>query len=558
MNMNDFKINTRMQMGFGVTLLFVLFMAGLGLWAVNSMKGQTIHMLNTDAYVAQRSAQVRAHVLGLRRFEKDTFLNLASKENRSEYMTKWKEEHETLSARLDDLVKAATSQEDRDALKEMASSLSAYDAGFQKVCAAIETGDIREPYQANDAIGQYKDAIHRMEALAKDLADAGNKRMGAMEGSVRSQSASVTLLMTILAVMAVAAGIGVAAFITKGIVTPIREAVRISSAVASGDLTQRIDISGRDETGELLAGMKQMSGKLSEMIGEISGTSQSLGSASHQLSAASEEISRTLSEQANRTSQIASSTEEMSQTTDDIAKNASGIARSAKETAETARHGGEIVGSTISEVNAIAEIVHQSQTMVNSLGERSNQIGDIITVISDIADQTNLLALNAAIEAARAGEQGRGFAVVADEVRKLAERTAQATSQIDAMIHSVRDEVGKTVTSIGAAEKKVQDGVKFANQAGEALGQIVTAVDHLDVMVQQIASATEEMSATSEEIGKEIEGIAGASNETSASSTQTAQSSVELATLAANLAQIVGQFRTSTNKLSEAGSYIQG
>ena len=547
MNMNNFKIKTRMQMGFGVTLIFVLFMAGLGLWAVNSMKGQTIHMLNTDAFIAQRSAQVRAHVLGLRRFEKDAFLNLTSKEKRSEYLAKWKEEHETLSARFGDLVKVATTQEDRDALKEMGSNLSAYDGGFQKVCAAIEAGDIREPNQANEAINQYKDAIHRMEALAKDLADAGNKRMDAMEGSVRSQSARVTLLVSILAAVAVVAGICVAGFITKGIVTPIREAVRISSAVASGDLTQAIDVSGRDETGELLTGMKQMSEKLSGMIGEISGTSQSLGSASHELSAASEEISRTLTEQANRTAQIVSSAEEMSQTTEDIARNASGIAASAKETAATARHGGGIVGSTIAEVNAIAEIVHQSQTMVNSLGERSNQIGDIITVISDIADQTNLLALNAAIEAARAGEQGRGFAVVADEVRKLAERTAEATSQIDAMIHSVRDEVGKTVTSIGAAEKKVQDGVKFANQAGEALGQIVTAVDNLDVMVQQIASATEEMSATSEEIGKEIEGIAGASNETSASSTQTAQSSVELATLAANLAQIVGQFKTSTN-----------
>ena len=543
MNMNNFKIRTRMQMGFGLALAFLLFVAGVGLWAVTSMKGQTIHMLNTDAYIAQRSAQVRAHVLGLRRFEKDTFLNLASKEKRSEYLAKWKEEHESLSARLDDLEKTASNQEDKDALKEMADNLAAYDAGFQKVCAAIEAGEIREPHQGNDAINQYKDAIHRMEALAKDLADAGNKRMAAMEGLVRSQSARVVLLMTILALVAIAAGICVATIITKGIVTPIREAVRISTTVASGDLAQVIDLSGRDETGELLSGMKQMSEKLRGIISEISGTSQSLGSASHQLSAASEEISRTLTEQANRTSQIASSAEEMSQTTDDIAKNASGIAASAKETAATARHGGEIVGSTISEVNAIAEIVHESQTMVNSLGERSNQIGDIITVISDIADQTNLLALNAAIEAARAGEQGRGFAVVADEVRKLAERTAQATSQIDAMIHSVRDEVGKTVTSIGAVEKKVQDGVKFANEAGEALGQIVKAVDNLDVMVQQIASATEEMSATSEEIGKEIEGIAGASNETSASSTQTAQSSVELATLAANLAQIVGQFK---------------
>jgi methyl-accepting chemotaxis protein len=189
-----------------------------------------------------------------------------------------------------------------------------------------------------------------------------------------------------------------------------------------------IDASGKDETGELLAGMRQMSEKLAQMIGQISGTSQSLGSASHQLSAASEEISRTLTEQANRTSQIASSAEEMSQTTDDIAKNASGIAASAKETAATARNGGKIVGSTISEVKAIAEIVHESQTMVNSLGERSNQIGDIITVISDIADQTNLLALNAAIEAARAGEQGRGFAVVADEEKTTLGKTPFITA----------------------------------------------------------------------------------------------------------------------------------
>ncbi len=174
---------------------------------------------------------------------------------------------------------------------------------------------------------------------------------------------------------------------------------------------------------------------------------------------------------------------------------------------------------------------------------RQKNIGEIVSVIKDIADQTNLLALNAAIEAARAGEQGRGFAVVADEVRKLAERTSKATSEIGSMIGAIQDEVQKAVASMNEGTKRVEIGVEYSSNAGEALKNIVRSVDNLQSMVQQIASATEEMSTVSEQISSDIETIANVSKETSAGSEQIAQSSSDLARLASKLSDLVRQFR---------------
>jgi methyl-accepting chemotaxis protein len=209
----------------------------------------------------------------------------------------------------------------------------------------------------------------------------------------------------------------------------------------------------------------------------------------------------------------------------------------------TAREGEAIVGRAVTEVREIAATVNSSAELVQSLGERSQQIGEIVGVINDIADQTNLLALNAAIEAARAGEQGRGFAVVADEVRKLAERTAHATAEISTMIKAIQDEVGKAVGAMNNATCKVDSGVQLSNEAGQALHNIVKSVDDLQLMVQQIASAADEMSATSDQISKDIESIAQLSKESSANSEQTAAASREMTRLSANLQDIVGTFR---------------
>jgi methyl-accepting chemotaxis protein len=250
-----------------------------------------------------------------------------------------------------------------------------------------------------------------------------------------------------------------------------------------------------------------------------------------------------MSSQSARASQIATATEEMSQTVIDIAKNSANIASAATDTASIADQGANVVNKSVNESKAISATVDNSVRVMQTLGDRSKQIGEIIAVINDIADQTNLLALNAAIEAARAGEQGRGFAVVADEVRKLAERTAKATSEIGGMIGSIQGDVGQAVQAMDATSKKVEVGLEYSMNAGEQLATIVSSVTSLQGMVQQIATATEEMSTTSEAISGDIQEIANGSREISSGADQIAQSSTELARLAGALKGIVEQFK---------------
>lgn len=348
-----------------------------------------------------------------------------------------------------------------------------------------------------------------------------------------------------IAVFVVLALMGLSWLITSSILRQLgAEPFRVTDivrTVANGDLSVKIDAGNNKDS--LLWAMKEMVEQLKKIVEEIRVAAESLASGSQQLSASSEEISRNMMGQTERVSQIATSSEEMTQTVEDVAKNASQIALSASTAAELARSGGSIVDRSAAEMNSIERTVNRSAGIIRELGSRSEQIGEIVSVINDIADQTNLLALNAAIEAARAGEQGRGFAVVADEVRKLAERTAKATAEIGSMIKSIQGDVGGAVVSMDGVKKQVDDEVAFAMQAGESLQRIVRSVDELHLVIQQVASSTEEMSSVSEGISGDIQAISASSKETAVGAEQIARSSSQLARLAASLKDIVGRFR---------------
>jgi methyl-accepting chemotaxis protein len=317
---------------------------------------------------------------------------------------------------------------------------------------------------------------------------------------------------------------------------------------ADGDLTVALDIKKDDEIGKLFAGFNRAVNNINSMLVEVSEAAASAASASSQISSSSEEMASGTDEQSQQAVEVAGAVEEMTKTIIETTKNASEATDAAKNSGNIAKEGGKVVNETIEGMNRIAEVVQRSASTVQKLGQSSEQIGEIVQVIDDIADQTNLLALNAAIEAARAGEQGRGFAVVADEVRKLAERTTKATKEIAAMIREIQKDTTGAVTSMNEGTAEVEKGKHLADKAGQSLVQIIDGAQQVADIVSQVAAASEEQSSAAEQISKNIEAISSVTQQSNAGIQQIARAAEDLNRLTTNLEDLISKFKINTGK----------
>ncbi|MBI5894432.1 MAG: methyl-accepting chemotaxis protein, partial [Deltaproteobacteria bacterium] len=321
--LGNIKIGMRLKIGFGAVLLILLITGLVGYWGINSVSGTTIKMLQGDANIAEYSARARANVLALRRYEKDIFLNIGSKEKEEEYVKKWKEQSEHLSARISDIEKVVELEKDKDLVASMKNNLAAYDSGFNKVYGMIKEGQIKTPQDGNAAIGAYKEQIHKMEQTAKDFADEGNKRMDAALPTVKAITNRTVSIMAILVLASIIISIAISSIITRSITQPLYKAVDVSDSLAQGDLTVDIEVNSNDETGHMLSSMKKMTDSLRNIMSSISQSSNHIASSSEQLSASSTQIAKGAEAQTQKAAQVATAAEQMSATVIEVAKNAS-------------------------------------------------------------------------------------------------------------------------------------------------------------------------------------------------------------------------------------------
>ncbi len=327
------------------------------------------------------------------------------------------------------------------------------------------------------------------------------------------------------------------------VVAPIEEAGEVLEIMASGDMTSRMTGHYRGDHERLKNSINSLGDSLTDLLSQLNDVVLSVADASTEISQATESVATSSQEQSSQVEEIASAIEEMSMTITENSTNANKTANFADNNGKIAKDGGQVVIQTIEKMKEIAAVVQQSAMNIEKLGQSSTEIGAIISVIEEIADQTNLLALNAAIEAARAGEQGRGFAVVADEVRKLAERTTDATKQISTMINSIQKETESAVQVMQKGNDEVQTGITLADNAGDALSNVVRSSEDVLDMVNSIASSSEQQAATGEQLAKNVTSISDAAVSSARNIESIARSSETLTVMTDNLQRVMKQFK---------------
>lgn len=553
--LNNMSLKAKL-MGFASVLLGLLVISSIySIYAMKSIGGELFAIAEEDIPLTEKVAGITTHQLEQAvQFERALHYGTVLKADDSavprfrEALKAFDEGTESIEAELqqaDQIVEEALSRSSgdeqqefaaiREALKSIESAHKEYVSNAHNVFIAFTEGKTHQAEELAENVEHEEENIDTSLERMLDQIGQFTEESG-RRAETHEQSSLVVL--GIIALISIVIGFVVSSIFASFIVSAIRKA----TVIASGDLTQDIKVDSRDEIGELLTAINGMRVKLLDMLSDISETTEQLSTASEEMSSITVQTSETIQAQRSETEQVATAMNEMTATVQDVAVNINHTASAADDAYAQTQQGSQIVQRAINQINKLAEQVESSSKTINELEQDSEAINTVLDVIKGIADQTNLLALNAAIEAARAGEQGRGFAVVADEVRTLASRTRQSTDEINEMIEKLQTGSRQAVTVMDQSREEAKSAVEFATQTGTALTTITQAVEKINEMSSQIASAAEEQGSVAEEINRNIVRINDMSNQTADGASETATASQNLAHMATELQGLVAQF----------------
>ncbi|MES9992612.1 MAG: methyl-accepting chemotaxis protein [Candidatus Thiodiazotropha sp.] len=559
--LNDLSIKIKLTSISLFLLILMLLSSGYALKSMDLVGNELDSMVNTDIPMINIVTKITEHQLEqIRYFERALrYANLQpkdaassdgynkSKTNFEHYESKIVEELATALKLSQEGILNALSELEREefirveaALQKISNDYQIFKQHAHQVFDLLSQDNLQQAEHLAEAMEEEEDRLaYESEAL---LSEIENFTEQAGHRAAEHEHSAFGIL-SIVALVSLITGFSFSWVLSKNISTRVCESVNDLETIATGNLTNNINVSGRDEIGKLQQSMSTTQQRLREMIMHITDTTTQLSTAADEVAVVTAQTSSNIHQQQLETDQITTAMTEMSATVREVATNIENTSSSASEANEEAKNGRAMVKLAVTGVQSLGEQIEYNAKVISEVEKNSDDINSVLDVIKTIAEQTNLLALNAAIEAARAGEQGRGFAVVADEVRTLAGRTQESTTEINQMIESLQANSKSAVEAMEASRQQAKCVVEQAENADNALNAISASVAQIDQMSTQIATAAEEQTTVTEEMSRNVDHINNMAAQNATGSEQTSAAGVELSRMASSLQQLVAEFR---------------